>query len=110
MASRNPLANKVRGYPKLAGQIGLRPELSIFRRFGALNAENLLYLQAELVLLEKALDEQQHIDDASNNLRRSKYALNWYQLKNSERNGNTEQLELVYRIRETLKQYSKSTR
>ena len=108
MASRRPLARKVRGYPKFAGQIGLRPKLSIFRRFGALNAENLLYLQAELVLLEKALEDQQHIDDTSTHLRKSKYALNWYQLRNSAHNGDTTQLDLVYKIRKTLKQYSKS--
>ena len=59
MAADIPLAEKVRGYPKLAGQMGLRPEVAIFRRFGALNAENLLYFQAELALLERDLQEQQ---------------------------------------------------
>jgi hypothetical protein len=43
----------VNGYPKLARHMGASPEIAIFRRFGALNAQNLLYLQAELVHLEK---------------------------------------------------------
>jgi hypothetical protein len=39
------------GYTKLAIQMGQYSEMAIFRRFGALNAQNLLYLQAELVQL-----------------------------------------------------------
>jgi len=54
----DPLAAKIKGYPKLAGQIELCPETAIFRRFGALNAENLLYFQAELVWLETELTKQ----------------------------------------------------
>lgn len=106
MASRDPLADRVKGYPKLAGQIELRPETAIFRRFGALNAENLLYFQAELVLLESALRQQQLADSLSSHPRRSKYALNWYQLSTSQGDGDAQQLHLVFRIRETLRQYS----
>ncbi|KAF2690764.1 hypothetical protein K458DRAFT_473865 [Lentithecium fluviatile CBS 122367] len=68
MASNDPLADRVKGYPKRAGQIELRPEVAIFRRFGALNAENLL----------------------------------------SKGTGDQHQLQLVYRIRETLKLYNKA--
>jgi hypothetical protein len=102
------LADRVKGYPKLAGQIELRPETAIFRRFGALNAENLLYFQAELVLLEEELREQQLADSLSNHPRRSKYALSWYQLSTSEEDGDAQQLRLVFRIRETLRLYSMS--
>ena len=108
MMSRTPFANKVSGYPKLAGQIGIRPGLSIFRRFGSLNSENLLYLQAELVLLEQALEEQQQRDRKSTNLRTCNYSTNWYQLKRSACNGDVAQLNLVLEIRRVLKQYSKS--
>ncbi|KAF2441486.1 hypothetical protein P171DRAFT_497717 [Karstenula rhodostoma CBS 690.94] len=109
MTPRKALAKKVRGYPKLAGQIGLRPELAIFRRFGALSSENLLYLQAELVLLERKLEEQQKVDNESDHERKTKYALNWYQLKHSAEHGDTVQLDLVLRIRKVLKQYSMRT-
>jgi hypothetical protein len=43
------------GYTKLASVMGKNPELAIFRRFSALNAKNLLYLQAEHVNLEARL-------------------------------------------------------
>jgi len=107
MAADIPLAEKVRGYPKLAGQMGLRPEVAIFRRFGALNAENLLYFQAELALLERDLQEQQREDSRSKHPRKCRYALSWYELSTSEHNGDQRQLQLVYRIRQTLKQYSR---
>ena len=55
MTSVDPLENLVAGYPKLAGKMELRPETSVFRRFGALNSRNLLYLQAEITALEKDL-------------------------------------------------------
>lgn len=71
--------------------------------------ENLLYLQAELVLLEEALERQQQQDSASLNLRTSKYSLNWYQLRNSALNGDVTQLDLVLEIRKVLEQYSKFT-
>lgn len=50
------------GYPMLAGLMGLRPQMGIFRRFAYLNAQNLLYMQAELVCLEKQLKEVQDRD------------------------------------------------
>lgn len=103
------LRNKVTGYPKLAAQIGLRPELAMFRRFGALNAENLLYYQAELVDLEKSLQKCQEADRASGVGRKPSYSVNWYWLRESEAglDGDTKQLNLVLRIRETLRLYSK---
>lgn len=36
--------NHVRGYPKLVAEMAKTPEHAIFRRFGALNAHNLLYM------------------------------------------------------------------
>ncbi|KAF1967562.1 hypothetical protein BU23DRAFT_542456 [Bimuria novae-zelandiae CBS 107.79] len=106
MKSTKPPTKKVRGYPQFASKIELRPEFAIFRRFGGLNAENLLYLQAELSMLEEDLQLQQKIDSESNHERRSKYALNWYQLSRSRSHGDTTQLDLVFRIRDTLKQYN----
>jgi hypothetical protein len=107
MATSNPLQGKVTGYPKLAAQMGLRPELAMFSRFGALNAENLLYFQAELVLLETRLRERQLVDSQDKQGSKSKYALNWYWLRESKDDGDTEQLDLVLEMRETLRLYSK---
>lgn len=43
------------GYPCLSEQMGIKPETLIFRKFVALNARILLYMEAELVDLEKLL-------------------------------------------------------
>jgi hypothetical protein len=99
-------ADKVKGYPRLAGQIELRPEIAMFRRFGSLNAENLLYFQGELTLLERELRTQQLRDHSSGHERKSNYALSWYELSTSADDGDECQLKLVYRMREVLKQYS----
>jgi hypothetical protein len=71
MPSGVRFADRIVGYPSLAGQIELRPETAIFRRFGSLNAENLLYLQAELTSLERELQLQQLGDHLSGNGGRS---------------------------------------
>ncbi|KAF1956372.1 hypothetical protein CC80DRAFT_473276 [Byssothecium circinans] len=106
MAANDPLTQKVKGYPKLAAQIELRPELAIFRRFGALNAENLLYFQAELALLEQDLQKQQLDDHCSGDSRKALFARSWYELSTSKENGDDTQLQLIHRIRETLRSYS----
>jgi hypothetical protein len=45
--------------------MGTFPETAIFRRFGALNAQNLLCLQAEPTALEQALREVEARDEGS---------------------------------------------
>ncbi|OCK94898.1 uncharacterized protein K441DRAFT_559211 [Cenococcum geophilum 1.58] len=102
----HPLDNLVVGYPKLAGQMGLLPETAIFRRFGALNAQNLLYLQAELTYLEKQLRECERADNKSPKGLKSRYALDWLWLSRSAADGDEEQWELVKKIRATLKEYN----
>lgn len=102
--TRNPLDELVTGYPKLAGKMELEPETAIFRRFTALNARNLLYLQAELASLEKQLIEQECLDSADMEKRR--YALDWYWLSQSRDQGDTAQLDLVLKIQATLEKYS----
>lgn len=57
MAAKDPLGEFVLGYPKLAAQMKLQPETFMFRRFSFLNAQNLLYLQAELTILKKRLQD-----------------------------------------------------
>ena len=98
------------GYPQLATYMGLIPEVAIFRRFGALNAQNLLYLQAELVRLERLLREKERADSQSNVGRKSEYAVNWYWLSQSARDGDREQLNLFLKIRRKLREYSRPGR
>jgi hypothetical protein len=97
----------VNGYPKLARYMGASPEIAIFRRFGALNAQNLLYLQAELVHLEKKLREFEKRDSQSSEGMKSQYARDWFWLSRSENDGNDGQWQTVLAIREKLVEYSK---
>ncbi|KAL1636000.1 hypothetical protein SLS56_001352 [Neofusicoccum ribis] len=88
--------------------MGEMPEVAIFRRFGALNAQILLYMQAELVSLEKQLHQLQARDAAAPSPR-SMYAVNWFRLRNSEDLGegdDDEQWELVKEIRVKLREYN----
>ncbi|KAL1612232.1 hypothetical protein SLS60_000456 [Paraconiothyrium brasiliense] len=77
----------------------------MFRTFRGLNAENLLYYQAELTMLEKKLTEQQHVDFLSNDPHKKRYALDWQRLSVPEA-ADTMQLDLILRIRQVLKEYN----
>lgn len=108
MASNDPLRHLVIGYPKLAGQMEIQPETAIFRRFGALNARNLLYLQAEIMTLEKQLCEREVMDNGDEKGMKSQYALDWFWLSQSADDGDIEQLRLILKIRELLKEYNQT--
>ncbi|KAJ4348947.1 hypothetical protein N0V95_005032 [Ascochyta clinopodiicola] len=108
MTTFDPLPNLVIGYPKLAAKIEILPEAAIFRRFGALNAQDLLYYQAELTYLEQALRAQQKLDHDDQKGHGKSYATNWIWLKNSTAEGNGRQLDLVLEIREKLAKYNKA--
>ncbi|KAH8722341.1 hypothetical protein GQ44DRAFT_741716 [Phaeosphaeriaceae sp. PMI808] len=107
MATADPFADIVKGYPKLAAKFEVLPEVAIFRRFGALNAQNLLYYQAELASLEIKLREQQVHDSNDREGKGECYATNWHWLKHSKTDSDGRQLNLIMQIRELLKQYSK---
>jgi len=94
------------GYPKLACHMGMHPELAIFRRFGDLNAQNLLYLQAELVHLEKKLRAIETADCEAQIGHSSSYARDWYWLNNSAFEENNNQILIIQEIRNKLKEYS----
>ena len=108
MTTIDPFPNTVIGYPKLAAKIEILPEAAIYRRFGALNAQNLLYYQAELTDLEQKLQEQQKLDSNDQKGHGQSYALNWVWLKHSKTDGDGCQLDLVLQIRELLAKYSES--
>jgi hypothetical protein len=108
MTPSDPFPDIVVGYPKLAAKFEVLPEASSYRRFGALNAQNLLYYQAELTYLEEKLQRQQKKDEIDQIGHGSSYAKNWYWLKHSKADGNGAQLELVMQIRMLLKEYSES--
>lgn len=99
------------GYAKIGSLMGEYPEVAIFKRFGALNMENLLFLQAELHDLETRLRELQRADLESGLLDQRNYSRDWYMLKESgdslAESGNVgQQWALMLEIREKLKKYS----
>lgn len=100
--------NPPSGYPLLAACMGQMPQMAMFRRFSAMNAQDLLYRQAEIVGMEKELHELQH-RDANKTGRPREYTQNWELLRHSARDGNSEQWDLVKKLRMKLKEYSKHT-
>jgi hypothetical protein len=96
------------GYIKLASLMGAHPEVAIFRRFGTLNAQNLLYLQAELISLDLKLKRCAKADAESGHPDRTIYDRDWQSLHESLQapDGNPEQWQTILSIRKTLKEYS----
>ena len=107
MSLVDPLQHLVVGYPKIAGEMAIKPESAIFRSFGELNAKDLLYRQAELAYLEKQLYECETEDSRSAVGEKSHYSISWYWLSRSKADGDTKQLDLVMKIRKCIKEYSK---
>ncbi|KAH4029310.1 hypothetical protein HBH70_238340 [Parastagonospora nodorum] len=96
------------GYPRLSERMGLKPETLIFRKFVALNARILLYMQAELVDLERALQKQEERDLNDKDGKRSRYASDFSYLPLSHKYGDTTQLQLVKNIQVKLEVYNKA--
>jgi hypothetical protein len=97
----------IAGYPKLACHMGIYPELAIFGRFGNLNVQNLLYLQAELVLLRRSSGASR-----SSIARLSKATVQimlgtGIGLANSAFEENNDQILVIHEIRTKLKEYSR---
>ena len=96
------------GYAKIASRIAVHPELGIYRRFAALNAQNILYLQAELHGLEHELKLYATEDAAaSSDGARKLYSRDWQTLAEST-NDDRRQWNTMCRIRTKLKEYSMS--
>ena len=86
--------------------MGQYPETAIFRRFAALNSQNLLYLQAELVHLEMRLRGLEVAASQAQNGNSRLYAKDWYWLKASAEDGQGELWEAVLETKAKLKEYS----
>jgi hypothetical protein len=91
-------------YDKFSYLIGDFPNLSIFRKFGALTAKTLLYSQAELVHLEyelEILSREDRREPGKENIGISWRALN----EAPSADGSDLQKQKVAQIREKLDQY-----
>lgn len=96
----------VPGYPRLAKEMSNLPELMIFRKFSALNARNLLYMQNDLMRMESRLKQMEYYDSTKIEGDRDLHARDYRVLRNSALTGDGSQLNLVLEIRGKLKEYS----
>jgi hypothetical protein len=94
------------GYEKLAGMMGDKPTLGIFRRFASVGAQNLLYLQAELIYLEKRWQECAKKDHESGIASRADCSGDWLSLIRCHERGESEQWRIFLELRQKLKEYS----
>ena len=94
-------------YSSLAELLGSHDGLAIYRRFATLNAQNLLYLQSELINLEDELKRLVVADSNSENEQRRKFKSDITKLKAASANEiEGRQWQKVLEIREKLKEYS----
>ncbi|PHH87375.1 hypothetical protein CDD83_8962 [Cordyceps sp. RAO-2017] len=83
-------------------------ETFIYRRFNELAARNLLYMQAELLVLEKQLDELDRRDANSDDMDLKDAIRTWETLSQQYDNGGEEarvRMDLIVRTRAKLKEY-----
>lgn len=93
------------GYAKLSSVMSTDSEFAIYRKFGALNARNLLYHQAELLGLEDDLDDIASKDRNSHDSEKREFAYDWAVLSQAA-DGKNLQYEKFLKIRKTLREYS----
>ncbi|EFQ95906.1 hypothetical protein PTT_04360 [Pyrenophora teres f. teres 0-1] len=100
--------NHPRGYPMLAERIAVKPETGIYRRFDALNARHLLYLQAELCILEKDIQEQEKSDRNDKCGKRTTFATDYQRMLERSSDEENPQLQLIQEMHEKLNRYNKA--
>jgi len=95
------------GYPKLAQLMGndhTDGHFLIFQKFEQLSAQDLLYLQAEIINLQEDLSKSMKEDAESDEPERQLCAKDWAELSSSK---DSEQWEIWLEIRAKLKEYCK---
>jgi hypothetical protein len=93
------------GYEKLAQLMGnshTDGHFLIFQKFEHLSAQNLLYLQAEIVNLQESLAGLSKEDAESEDRERQLFARDWWALSSAE---DSEQWETFLQLRNKLKEY-----
>jgi hypothetical protein len=94
-------------YPRLSEFMGLWPEVAIFRRFGALNAQNLLFLQAEIAHLERELKVIREREEKREDERGLLAQRSWFELSQATEDGEyCPQWTVIQDIRSKLSEYS----
>ena len=100
----------MQGYEKLAALLSSSQGLQLFRQFGALQTKTLLYLQAEITILETelaAIMEQDQEEANAGDEKKLAFLDSWLALKHSDQNpaADNTQYRKVVEIQERLKKY-----
>lgn len=105
-------ASSPQGHQRLADFMAEHPANAVFRRFGSLNALNLLYYQAELTELEIDLCKVAKIDRESTDRHRQLYFRSYLLLSQGKTDSNDTasesmaQWKLILKLRSVMKEYS----
>lgn len=94
------------GYSKLATLMASHQELGLFKQFAILNIKNLLFMQSELVYLEKELLSISSSNAVSQKFAERAFEFSLFDLKESAGSPGDTQWQKTLEIREKLKQYS----
>lgn len=105
MSLGDDMEHPLNGYPRLANLVGLYPGLAIFRRFSRLNAQNLLYMQAELAQMEYELDLVAAEDSQNDNPDVQSFQTCVHNMKKAQGPDGL-QWQMVLDMRQRLKEYS----
>lgn len=103
------MGNTSRGYPDLAQLMGQHVDLALYRRFASLNSRNLLYMQAEIMLIERELWALEFLDKHSGDQERSSFSQNAMKMMRNSGGDANRYWEKVLELRSKLKDYSEST-
>ena len=98
-------SSAMEGYEKLARLMGnshTDGHFLIFQKFESLSAQNILYLQAEIVNLQEILAGLAKEDGESDDPEKRTFARDWFALSSTE---DCEQWETFLRLRSRLKEY-----
>lgn len=99
------MEHPLNGYSRLANLVGQYPGMAILRRFSRLNAQNLLYMQAELAQMEYELEIVAAEDSQSENPDVHSYQTYVHNMKKAQ-GSDSLQWQMVLEMRERLKEYS----
>jgi hypothetical protein len=99
----------INGFPSVAAFIARDPDhsFSVYNAFHRLSSRNLLYLEAEILELQK---EQDDLDfrDSRRDPDVQQCFRSWTRLKTGEDSEQAKRIELIEKIRAKLKEYRKS--
>lgn len=93
-----------RGYPQLSALMGPYTGMAIYRKFAELNARNLAYMQAEILIMEADLNSIAKLDAQSGTAEEKLFSKEVWKLR--EPGANNLQRRKILELRTIMKEYS----